>query len=184
MISTYYDFFTFVLYFCVILQRVFVQLEICENKYSSIVQGLAVKSFCWENGAFILNNCSWRQMVDIWCMYVQCASSVTNLYLYFGKIFQLPEIEIIRKYLLHTQGGKDNSEGKKVQQSLTSKLSIGMFIWFKIVKIKRIHEAILEGWWYTGRIIHQLWAEWAVCVNCYLQNGFVNFFVFYNFESI
>ena len=93
LISTY-NFFTFVLYFCVILQRVFVQLEICENKYSSIVQGLAVKSFCWENGAFILNNCSWRQMVDIWCMYVQCASSVTNLYLYLGKIFQLPEIEI------------------------------------------------------------------------------------------
>ena len=45
-----------------------------------------------------------------------------------------------------TQGGKGNSEGKKVQQSLTSKLSIGMFMWFKIVKIKRIHEAILEGW--------------------------------------
>ena len=48
-----------------------------------------------------------------------------------------------------TQGSKGNSEGKKVQQSLTSKLSLGMFMWFKIVKIKRIHEAILEGWWYT-----------------------------------
>ena len=27
-----------------------------------------------------------------------------------------------------TQGGKGNSEGKKVQQSLTSKLSMGMFM--------------------------------------------------------
>ena len=42
-------------------------------------------------------------------------------------------------YIWGTQGGKGNSEGKKVQQSLTSKLSIGMFMWFKIVKIKRIH---------------------------------------------
>ena len=85
---------------------------------------------------------------------------------------------------IYTQGGKGNSEGKKVQQSLTSKLSIGMFMWFKIVKITKIHEAILEGWWYAGRIIQQLWAEWAVRVNSYLQNGYVNFFLFYNFESI
>ena len=65
-----------------------------------------------------------------------------------------------------SQGGKGNSEGKKVQQILTSKLSIGMFMWFQIVKIKRIHEAILEGWWYTGRKILQIWAEYAVCVTC------------------
>ena len=30
--------------------------------------------------------------------------------------------------LCFTQGGKGNSEGKKVQQSQTSKLSIGMFM--------------------------------------------------------
>ena len=58
-----------------------------------------------------------------------------------------------------------------------------MFMGFKIAKNKKIHEAILEGWWYTGRKIRQIWAEWAVCIICYLQNGFVNFFVFCNFES-
>ena len=40
-----------------------------------------------------------------------------------------------------------------------------MFMGFKIAKNKKIHEAILEGWWYTGRKIRQIWAEWAVQAN-------------------
>ena len=31
-------------------------------------------------------------------------------------------------------------------------------------------QGILEGRWYTGRKTRQIWAEWAVCVSCYLQN--------------
>ena len=76
--------------------------------------------------------------------------------------------------LLLTPDGKASSERKKVQQSLTSKLNTGIFMWFKII---RIHQAILEGWWYTGRKSRQIWAEWAVCFNCYLQNWIFCFFL-------
>ena len=61
--------------------------------------------------------------------------------------------------LPHTQVGKGSSEEKKVQQILTSKFVMGMFMWFKIAKNKKINEAILEGRWYTGRKIFQIWAE-------------------------
>ena len=42
------------------------------------------------------------------------------------------------------QGGKGSSEGKKVQRILTSKYVMGILNWFKIVKNKKNHEAILE----------------------------------------
>ena len=35
------------------------------------------------------------------------------------------------------------------------------------------------GRWYTGRKIRQIW----MCVNCYLQNGFMNVLAFCKFES-
>ena len=82
-----------------------------------------------------------------------------------------------------TQVGKGSSEEKNDQWIMTSKFVMGMFMWFKIAKDKKIHWAILEGRWYTGRKIRQIWAEWAVCVGCYLQNGSVNISVFCNFES-
>ena len=82
-----------------------------------------------------------------------------------------------------TQVGKGSSERKKYQRILTSKFVMEMFMWFKIAQNKNIHEAILEGRWYTGRKIHQISSEWAACISCYLQNGFINFFVFCNFES-
>ena len=85
--------------------------------------------------------------------------------------------------LLCTQVGKGSSEEKKVQQIPTSQFVMGMFKWFKIAKNKKIPWAILEGRWYTGRKIRQIWAEWAVCITWYLQNGPGNFFVFCNFES-
>ena len=83
-----------------------------------------------------------------------------------------------------TQVGKGSSEEKKVQQIPTSQFVMGMFKWFKIAKNKKIPWAILEGRWYTGRKIRQIWAEWAVCITWYLQNGPGNFFVFCNFESL
>ena len=85
--------------------------------------------------------------------------------------------------VLLTQVSKGSSEGKNEQRILISKTVMGMFMWFKIAKNKKIHESSLDGWWYTGRKIHQIWAEWAVCVGCYLQNGSVNISVFCNFES-
>ena len=37
------------------------------------------------------------------------------------------------------------------------------------VKIENIPRAVLEGWWYSGKKIRQIWAEWAVCADdCYL----------------
>ena len=69
-----------------------------------------------------------------------------------------------------TQVGKGSSEEKKYQRILTSKFVMGMFMWFKIAQNKKIHGVILEGRWYTGRKLRQIWAEWAVCVSCYLQN--------------
>ena len=36
---------------------------------------------------------------------------------------------------------------------------------------------ILEAWWYTGRKIHQILAEWAVCARCHLQIGPRNTFL-------
>ena len=47
------------------------------------------------------------------------------------------------------------------------------------VKIKKIRRAVLEGRWYTGKEIHQIWAEWAVHANYYLQNCLTNLFNFY-----
>ena len=33
------------------------------------------------------------------------------------------------------------------------------------------HPPFFEGWWYAGKIIHQIWAELAVCLNSYLWKG-------------
>ena len=38
--------------------------------------------------------------------------------------------------------------------------------------------AILEGWWYTGRNAHQIWAEWAVWARWQILNGSQFFFPF------
>ena len=37
---------------------------------------------------------------------------------------------------------------------------------------------LLEGWWYKGRIVYQIWAEWAKFVNCYLQKDWISDFIF------
>ena len=75
-----------------------------------------------------------------------------------------------------TQVGKGSSEEKKYQRILTSKFVKGMFMWFKIAQNKKIHGAILEGRWYTGRKLRQIWAEWAVHASCYLQKGITFYF--------
>ena len=51
----------------------------------------------------------------------------------------------MKNRILLTQGGKGNSEGKKVQQILTPKFVIGRSKEFKLEKSKTIHEAITEG---------------------------------------
>ena len=35
------------------------------------------------------------------------------------------------------------------------------------------HPPFFEGRWYTGKIIHQIWAEWAVCLNSYIWKGWM-----------
>ena len=35
------------------------------------------------------------------------------------------------------------------------------------------HPAFFEGRWYTGKIICQIWAEWAVCLDSYLWKGWM-----------
>ena len=82
-----------------------------------------------------------------------------------------------------TQGGKGSSEGKKVQQILTSKYVMGILNWFKIVKNKKIHEAILEIAVNTHSPFCPKLADYSACVPPALQNGFVNSFDFDNFES-
>ena len=39
------------------------------------------------------------------------------------------------------------------------------------IEIKMKLRAILEGWWYTGRNAHQIWAEWAVWARWQILNG-------------
>ena len=82
-----------------------------------------------------------------------------------------------------TQGGKGSSEGKKVQQILTSKYVMGILNWFKIVKNKKIHEAILEIAVNTHSPFCPKLVDYSACVPPALQNGFVNSFDFDNFES-
>ena len=81
-----------------------------------------------------------------------------------------------------TQGGKGSSEGKKVQQILTSKYVMGILNWFKIVKNKKIHEAILEIAVNTHSPFCPKLVDYSACVPPALQNGFVNSFDFDNFE--
>ena len=81
-----------------------------------------------------------------------------------------------------TQVGKGSSEEKKVQQILTSKFVMGMFMWFKIAKNKKINEAILEIAANTHSLFCPNLEDFSACVPPALQNGFVNFFVFCNFE--
>ena len=83
---------------------------------------------------------------------------------------------------MYTQVGKGSSEGKNEQRILTSIFVMGMFMWFKIAKKLKIQEAILEGRWYTGRKIHQIWAEWALC-QLLSPKWLVICLVFCNFES-
>ena len=85
-------------------------------------------------------------------------------------------------FMLSTQGGKGSSEGKKVQQILTSKFVMGILNWFKIVKNKKIHEAILEIAVNTHSPFCPKLADYSACVPPALQNGFVNSFDFDNFE--
>ena len=87
------------------------------------------------------------------------------------------------KNWMDTQGGKGSSEEKKVQQILTSKYVMGILNWFKIVKNKKIHEAILEIAVNTHSPFCPKLADYSVCVPPALQNGFVNSFDFDNFES-
>ena len=82
-----------------------------------------------------------------------------------------------------TQDGKGSSEGKKVQQILTSKYVMGILNWFKIVKNKKIHEAILEIAVNTHSPFCPKLVDYSACVPPALQNGFVNSFDFDNFES-
>ena len=35
------------------------------------------------------------------------------------------------------------------------------------------HPPFFEGQWYRGKIIRQIWAEWAVCLNSYLWKGWM-----------
>ena len=95
----------------------------------------------------------------------------TNAQYYIGKV-----------YLLLTQGGKGSSEVKKVQQILTSKYVMGILNWFKIVKNKKIHEAILEIAVNTHSPFWPKLVDYSACVPPALQNGFVNSFDFDNFE--
>ena len=86
-------------------------------------------------------------------------------------------------YKIFTQDGKGSSEGKKVQQILTSKYVMGILNWFKIVKNKKIHEAILEIAVNTHSPFCPKLVDYSACVPPALQNGFVNSFDFDNFES-
>ena len=82
-----------------------------------------------------------------------------------------------------TQGGKGSSEGKKVQQVLTSKYVMGILNWFEIAKNKKIHEAILEIAVNMHSPFCPKLVDYSACVPPALQNGFVNSFDFDKFES-
>ena len=86
-------------------------------------------------------------------------------------------------YLHVTQGGKGSSEGKKVQQILTSKYVMGILNLFEIAKNKKIHEAILEIAVNTHSPFCPKLVVYSACVPPALQNGFVNSFDFDKFES-
>ena len=47
----------------------------------------------------------------------------------------------------------------------------GTFIEAQITNMEIIRHAHMEGRWYTGRKLHQIWADWAVHARCYLQKG-------------
>ena len=47
------------------------------------------------------------------------------------------------------------------------------------MKIKIKARALLEGRWYTGKKLHQIWAEWAVHASCYLQKG-LSFYLYFH----
>ena len=47
----------------------------------------------------------------------------------------------------------------------------GTFIEAQITNMEIIRHAHMEGRWYTGRKLHQIWADWAVYARCYLQKG-------------
>ena len=49
---------------------------------------------------------------------------------------------------------------------------------FKIVKKEMFWRALYEGRLYTGRYLHQIWAEWAVHGSCYLLKDSPKYFNF------
>ena len=52
----------------------------------------------------------------------------------------------------------------------------GTFVEAQITNIEIRSDALLEGQWYAGRKLRQIWAEWAVHANCYLQKGITFYF--------
>ena len=60
---------------------------------------------------------------------------------------------------------------------------MGILNWFKILKNKKIHEAILEIAVNTHSPFCPKLVDYSACVPPALQNGFVNSFDFDNFES-
>ena len=117
-----------------------------------------------------------------WKYYLYIFLSLIN-----ESLIQVTETYILTFYLYNVQqfiqGGKGSSEGKKVQQILTSKYVMGILNWFKIVKNKKIHEAILEIAVNTHSPFCPKLVDYSACVPPALQNGFVNSFDFDNFES-
>ena len=105
--------------------------------------------------------------------------NITSSFLAESNIIFLPSPFLT--YIV-TQGGKGSSEGKKVQQILTSKYVMGILNWFKIVKNKKIHEAILEIAVNMHSPFCPKLVDYSACVPPALQNGFVNSFDFDNFE--
>ena len=60
---------------------------------------------------------------------------------------------------------------KKLPSISLVKMAQGTFIEAQITNMEIICHAHMEGRWYTGRKLHQIWADWAVYARCYLQKG-------------
>ena len=60
---------------------------------------------------------------------------------------------------------------KKLPSTSLVKMAQGTFIEAQITNMEIIRHAHMEGRWYTGRKLHQIWADWAVHARCYLQKG-------------
>ena len=60
---------------------------------------------------------------------------------------------------------------KKLPSTSLVKMAQGTFIEAQITNMEIICHAHMEGRWYTGRKLYQIWADWAVHARCYLQKG-------------